>query len=115
MKPPAVRAHPKIVRGYHMRLLAKLCLISAVAATVTALPGSGEAQTVASLRGQLDRAGQRLDQAAEAYNKASVTRSHLDAKLTTARADVTRSQNKLHAARGKLGVAVRNLYEHPAS
>src|SRR4029077_9868312 len=62
-----------------------------------------------------DQAGNRLERAAEAYNHAKLRRSRLDSKLVTARHDVAHSEPRLHAARGKLGVAVRNLYMHPAS
>src|SRR5207247_1539952 len=97
-----------------MRLLAKLCLVTLVAGAAGAAPRAGDAQTVSALRAQLDQAGNRLEHAAEAYNEARLKRSHLDGRLAHARTDVSRSQARLNTARGKLGVAVRNLYMHPA-
>ncbi len=98
-----------------MRLLAKLCLITAVLGALVALPRIGETQTVATLRTQLDQAGTRMERAAENYNKAHLRRANLDSKLVSARADVARSEQRLAAERKKLGFAVRNLYMHPAA
>jgi peptidoglycan DL-endopeptidase CwlO len=98
-----------------MRLLAKLCLVAAVCCAVVATPTRGGAQTVASLRSQLDEAGERLERASDAYNLAKIRRSRLDDKLAAARTDVARSEERLAAERAKLGHAVRNLYMHPAA
>src|SRR5205814_9565954 len=46
---------------------------------------------------------------------AKIRRAALDTKLTAARTNLARSQARLDTERKKLGVAVRNLYMHPAA
>lgn len=100
-----------------MRPLAKLCLVTIFAIATLAFPAAGPvtAQSVAALRAELDRAGTRMEQAAEGFNAARLKRSRLDGELATARHRVAESQGKLNTARGKLGFVVRNLYMHPAA
>jgi cell wall-associated NlpC family hydrolase len=72
------------------------------------------AQSRASAEAELDRAGERLQIVTEEYNEARLRRQALDVKLAGAREDVERSEARLAAERKKLGMAVRDLYMHPA-
>ncbi len=98
-----------------MRRLSFVCsLLAAVATTaITASPVSS--QSAASARSQLERASERLSRVTEAYNNAKLKRAGLDAKLGEARSDAARSEERLDAVRERLGVAVRDMYMHPAA
>ncbi len=95
-----------------MRRLALTCsLLAAVATTaVTAVPASSQTTTSA-----LERASERLSRVTEAYDAAKLKRAGLDAKLSEAQGDLTRSEHRLGVVRERLGEAVRDMYMHPAA
>jgi peptidoglycan DL-endopeptidase CwlO len=93
-----------------MRRIAFLCLIAAFAATAAA-PATAEP----SLEQQLDNASTRLSQVTERYNDARLRRASLDGKLARAQELLGRSEAQLAKERARLGVAVRDLYMHPAA
>ena len=93
-----------------MRRIAFLCLIAAFVATAAA-PATAEP----SLEQQLDNASTRLSQVTERYNDARLRRASLDGKLARAQELLGRSEAQLAKERERLGVAVRDLYMHPAA
>jgi cell wall-associated NlpC family hydrolase len=99
-----------------MRLHAFVCaiLIAATAVVASAVPAGAQRASIGALRSRLERAGEHLDAVTEAYNEARLKRSKLDTKLNNARADAAKSEAKLKGVRKQLGVAVRDLYMHPA-
>jgi cell wall-associated NlpC family hydrolase len=95
-----------------MRIRTLFCTFAVLGTVLAAAPAG--AQSVSSLRAKLERAGQHLDEVTERYNEARLRRSGLDSKLEAARSDLAVSEAKLGEVRKWLGVAVRDLYMHPA-
>jgi cell wall-associated NlpC family hydrolase len=95
-----------------MRRIATLCLVAALAATAGS---AAPAAAAPSLEQQLDNAGNHMEQATERYNQARLRRAALDGKLARAQEQVDRSESQLAVQRERLGVAVRDLYMHPAA
>ena len=95
-----------------MRRIAIICLVAALAAAAaSAAPAVAEP----SLNQQLDDAGTHLEQVTERYNQARLRRAGLDGKLARAQGQLQRSQARLADQRKRLGIAVRDLYMHPAA
>jgi cell wall-associated NlpC family hydrolase len=95
-----------------VRRIAIVCLFSAFAgAALFATP----AVAAPSLEQQLDNAGTHLSEVTERYNDARLRRASLDGKLARAQDSLERSEARLAQERKKLGVAVRDLYMHPAA
>jgi cell wall-associated NlpC family hydrolase len=98
-----------------MRRLAFVCSLLAAVATTAVTASSARSQSAAAARSQLERASERLSRTTEAYNEAKLKRAGLDARLTEARSDLARSEDRLGAVRERLGLAVRDMYMHPAA
>ena len=95
-----------------MRRIATLCLVAALAAVAGSAAPAAAAPT---LEQQLDNAGNHMEQVTERYNQARLRRAGLDGKLARAQGQVDRSEAQLAEQRKRLGVAVRDLYMHPAA
>ncbi len=98
-----------------MRRLPFVCLLLAAVATTAVTASPAFSQSAAAARSQLERASERLSRVTEAYNDAKLKRAGLDAKLSEARSDLARSEDRLGAVRERLGLAVRDMYMHPAA
>jgi peptidoglycan DL-endopeptidase CwlO len=64
---------------------------------------------------ELEQAGDRLQRVTEEYNQARLRRAELENRLATTMDRVERSETTLATSRKKLGVAIRDLYKHPAA
>jgi cell wall-associated NlpC family hydrolase len=95
------------------RTLVLVCALAGIFSAPLALTPA-RAQSTAALLSDFRAAGNRLDRASEAYNKARLERQRLDGKLADARVNVAHAEKKLAKVRGRLGQAVAYMYKHPA-
>ncbi len=93
------------------RLFACACVLAAAVSSAGAAPAVAQR---GDIEAQLEQAGDRLQVVTEEYNEARIRRAALDSKLAQAQGNLLRSKSRLAAERKKLGVAVRDLYMHPA-
>jgi len=67
------------------------------------------------IREAIDRGGERLSLATEAYNQARVERERLEAEVERVEADALAAQARLDAAAADLGRRARTMYKHRTS
>jgi cell wall-associated NlpC family hydrolase len=94
------------------QLFACACALACALAALAWTPAV--AQRASSVESQLQSAGDRLQSVTEEYNQARLRRSALDTKLASAREQAAAAEGRLAVQKKKLGVAVRDLYMHPA-